>query len=411
MIEKGRSAALGFIFVTVLIDVIGFGIIIPVLPSLIQHLTGGDLSMASKYGGWLMFTYAFMQFLFAPVLGNLSDQFGRRPVILIALFGFAVDYLFLAWAPSIGWLFLARVLSGITGASFTTASAYIADISTPEKRSQNFGMIGAAFGMGFIIGPLIGGVLGQYGARIPFMFAAGLSMLNWLYGYFILPESLAKDKRRKFDWKRASPIGSLVQLKKYPAVAGLILSLTLIYIGVHAVQSTWSFYTMKKLGWNSAMVGYSLAFVGLMIAIVQGGLIRIVIPKLGQSRALFVGLILYTLGMFLFAFASATWMMIAFSAVYCMGGIAGPALQGMISGHVPATEQGELQGALTSLMSATSIIGPPIMTNLFSVFSRDNSGYYFPGAPFIAGALFFLFSTILTYRSLQAEKKSIPFGL
>jgi DHA1 family tetracycline resistance protein-like MFS transporter len=411
MIEKGRSAALGFIFVTVLIDVIGFGIIIPVLPSLIQHLTGGDLSMASKYGGWLMFTYAFMQFLFAPVLGNLSDQFGRRPVILIALFGFAVDYLFLAWAPSIGWLFLARVLSGITGASFTTASAYIADISTPEKRSQNFGMIGAAFGMGFIIGPLIGGVLGQYGARIPFMFAAGLSMLNWLYGYFILPESLAKDKRRKFDWKRASPIGSLVQLKKYPAVAGLILSLTLIYIGVHAVQSTWSFYTMKKLGWNSAMVGYSLAFVGLMIAIVQGGLIRIVIPKLGQSRALFAGLILYTLGMFLFAFASATWMMIAFSAVYCMGGIAGPALQGMISGHVPPTEQGELQGALTSLMSATSIIGPPIMTNLFSVFSRDNSGYYFPGAPFIAGALFFLFSTILTYRSLQAEKKSIPLGL
>jgi DHA1 family tetracycline resistance protein-like MFS transporter len=410
MIEKGRSAALGFIFVTVLIDVIGFGIIIPVLPSLIQHLTGGDLSMASKYGGWLMFTYAFMQFLFAPVLGNLSDQFGRRPVILIALFGFAVDYLFLAWAPSIGWLFLARVLSGITGASITTASAYIADISTPEKRAQNFGMIGAAFGMGFIIGPLIGGVLGQYGPRIPFIFAAGLSMLNWLYGYFILPESLPKDKRRKFDWKRASPIGSLAQLKKYPAVAGLILSLTLIYIGIHAVQSTWSFYTMKKLGWNSAMVGYSLAFVGLMIAIVQGGLIRIVIPKLGQSRALFAGLILYTVGMFLFAFASTTWMMIAFSAVYCMGGIAGPALQGMISGHVPPTEQGELQGALTSLMSATSIIGPPIMTNLFSVFSRDNSGYYFPGAPFIAGALFFLFSTILTYRSLQAEKKSIPFS-
>lgn len=411
MIEKGRTAALGFIFVTVLIDVIGFGIIIPVLPNLIQHLTGGDLSVASKYGGWMMFTYAFMQFLFAPVLGNLSDQYGRRPVILIALFGFAVDYLFLAWAPSIGWLFVARILSGITGASFTTASAYIADISSPEKRAQNFGMIGAAFGMGFIIGPLIGGVLGQYGERIPFLFAAGLSILNWLYGFFILPESLSKDKRRKFEWKRASPLGSLVQLKKYPAVAGLILSLTLIYIGIHAVQSTWSFYTMKKLGWNSAMVGYSLAFVGLMIAIVQGGLIRIVIPKLGQSRALFAGLILYTVGMFLFAFASATWMMIAFSAVYCMGGIAGPALQGMISGHVPPNEQGELQGALTSLMSATSIIGPPIMTNLFSVFSRDNSGYYFPGAPFIAGALFFLFSTILTYRSLQAEKKSIPFGL
>ena len=409
MVEKGRSAALGFIFVTVLIDVIGFGIIIPVLPSLIQHLTGGDLSTASMYGGWMMFTYAFMQFLFAPVLGNLSDQYGRRPVILISLFGFAVDYLFLAWAPSILWLFVARVLSGITGASFTTASAYVADISMPEKRAQNFGMIGAAFGLGFIIGPLIGGVLGQYGERIPFLFAAGLSMLNWAYGYFILPESLPKEKRRKFDWKRASPIGSLVHLKKYPAVAGLILSLTLLYIGMHAVQSTWSFYTMKKLGWNSAMVGYSLAFVGLMIAIVQGGLIRIAIPKFGQSRALFIGLILYTIGMFLFAFASATWMMISFSAVYCLGGIAGPALQGMISSHVPPSEQGELQGALTSLMSATSIVGPPIMTNLFSVFSSNSSFYYFPGAPFIAGALFFLASTILTFKSLQAEKRAVPF--
>lgn len=409
MMGKGRSAALGFIFVTVLVDVIGFGIIIPVLPNLIQHLTGGDLSTASRYGGWLMFTYAFMQFLFAPILGNLSDQYGRRPVILISLFGFAVDYLFLAWAPSVFWLFVARVLSGITGASFTTASAYIADISTPEKRAQNFGMIGAAFGMGFIIGPLIGGVLGQYGERIPFMFAAGLSMLNWLYGYFILPESLPKEKRRAFDWKRANPVGSLMHLKKYPAVAGLILSLTLLYIGMHAVQSTWSFYTMKKLGWNSAMVGYSLAFVGMMIAIVQGGLIRIAIPKLGQTRALYTGLILYTIGMFLFAFASSTTMMIGFSAVYCLGGIAGPALQGMISSHVPPNEQGELQGALTSLMSATSIVGPPIMTNLFSAFSRSSTNYYFPGAPFIAGALFFLLSTILTFRSIQAEKSAIPF--
>lgn len=409
MIGKGRSAALGFIFVTVLIDVIGFGIIIPVLPNLIQHLTGGDLSTASRYGGWLMFTYAFMQFLFAPILGNLSDQYGRRAVILISLFGFAVDYLFLAWAPSVFWLFVARILSGITGASFTTASAYVADISTPEKRAQNFGMIGAAFGMGFIIGPLIGGVMGQYGERIPFLFAAGLSMLNWLYGYFILPESLPKEKRRTFDWKRANPVGSLMHLKKYPAVAGLILSLTLLYIGMHAVQSTWSFYTMKKLGWNSAMVGYSLAFVGLMIAIVQGGLIRIAIPKLGQTRALYTGLLLYTLGMFLFAFASTTTMMIGFSAVYCLGGIAGPALQGMISSHIPPNEQGELQGALTSLMSATSIVGPPIMTNLFSTFSRSSSNYYFPGAPFIAGALFFLLSTILTFRSLQAEKSAVPF--
>jgi DHA1 family tetracycline resistance protein-like MFS transporter len=409
MFQKGRSAALGFIFVTVLIDIIGFGIIIPVLPKLIQDLTGGDMSEASRYGGWLMFTYAFMQFLFAPILGNLSDRYGRRSIILISLFGFGLDYLLLAWAPTITWLFIARILSGITGASITTASAYIADISTPEKRAQNFGMIGAAFGLGFIIGPFIGGVLGQYGDRIPFLFAAGLTLVNWLYGMFILPESLPADKRRKFEWSKANPVGSLLHLKKYPAVAGLIISLTLIYIGAHAVQSTWSYYTMEKFKWNSAMVGYSLAFVGLMIAIVQGGLIRVVIPKLGQSKSLFTGLVMYTIGMVCFAFAGSTAFMFASCFVYCLGGIAGPALQGIISSHVPSNEQGELQGALTSLMSATSIVGPPLMTNLFSFFSQTGGQVYFPGAPFIAGAIFFLISTIITFRSLQAEKKAVPF--
>jgi DHA1 family tetracycline resistance protein-like MFS transporter len=409
MFQKGRSAALGFIFVTVLIDIIGFGIIIPVLPKLIQDLTGGDMSEASRYGGWLMFTYAFMQFLFAPILGNLSDRYGRRSIILISLFGFGLDYLLLAWAPTITWLFIARILSGITGASITTASAYIADISTPEKRAQNFGMIGAAFGLGFIIGPFIGGVLGQYGDRIPFLFAAGLTLVNWLYGMFILPESLPADKRRKFEWSKANPVGSLLHLKKYPAVAGLIISLTLIYIGAHAVQSTWSYYTMEKFKWNSAMVGYSLAFVGLMIAIVQGGLIRVVIPKLGQSKSLFTGLVMYTIGMVCFAFAGSTAFMFASCFVYCLGGIAGPALQGIISSHVPSNEKGELQGALTSLMSATSIVGPPLMTNLFSFFSQTGGQVYFPGAPFIAGAIFFLISTIITFRSLQAEKKAVPF--
>lgn len=409
MSTNTRSAAMGFIFVTVLIDVIGFGIIIPVMPKLIQTLAGGDISRASSIGGLLMFTYAFMQFIFAPVLGNLSDQYGRRSVLLFSLFGFGIDYLFLALAPSLAWLFVARMISGITGASITTASAYVADISIPEKRAQNFGLIGAAFGMGFIIGPLIGGLLGQYNERIPFIFAAGLALLNWLYGYFILPESLPKDKRRKFEWKRANPMGSLMHLKKYPAVAGLILSLSLIYIGAHAVQTTWSYYTIKKFNWSPSMVGYSLAFVGVMIALVQGGLIRVAIPKLGQTRALFVGLILYTIGMFLFAFAASTWMMFAFSAVYCLGGIAGPALQGIISSHVPPSEQGELQGALTSLMSATSIIGPPIMSYLFAFYSKDATNHYFPGAPFLAGALFFLASTILTYRSLQAEKRAALF--
>jgi DHA1 family tetracycline resistance protein-like MFS transporter len=398
-----RNAAIGFILITVLIDVIGFGIIIPVLPKLIGDLIHGDLSAAARYGGWLLFAYAFMQFLFAPVLGNLSDRYGRRPVLLFSLFGFGVDYLFLSFAPTIGWLFVGRFIAGITGASFTTASAYIADISPPEKRAQNFGMIGAAFGLGFIIGPALGGWLGQFGSRLPFMAAAILTLLNWLYGYFVLPESLPKERRRPFEWRRANPVGSLIQLKKYPAVSGLVISLTLVYVGVHAVQSTWTYYNMEKFHWNEAWVGYSLAFVGLMIAIVQGGLIRIVIPRFGQEKSLYVGLLLYSIGMLLFAFASQGWMMFAFTVIYCLGGIAGPALQGIISNHVPPNEQGELQGALTSLMSATSIIGPPIMTNLFAYFTSSRATIQFPGAPFVAGALLFLVSTILAYRSLTRE--------
>ena len=397
-----RKAALGFIFVTVLVDVIGFGIIIPVVPALIQQLTGGDISAASSYGGWLMFAYAIMQFIFAPVLGNLSDRYGRRPVLLFSLLGFGIDYIFVALAPTIAWLFVGRIIAGITGASFTTASAYVADISEPEKRAQNFGMIGAAFGLGFIVGPLIGGLLGNLGPRMPFYAAAALTLLNWLYGYFVLPESLPPEKRRPFDWKRANPLGSLMQLRKYPAISGLVVSLSLVFIGAHAVQSTWSYYGIGKLHWDETMVGYSLAFVGFMIALVQGGLIRVVIPKLGQERSLYVGLFLYSLGMVLFAFASNTWMMFAFTFVYCLGGIAGPSIQGIISGHVPANEQGELQGALTSLMSATSIIGPPLMTNLFARFTRPGAPVHFPGAPFMMGAVLFLISAILAYRSMHA---------
>ncbi len=400
---KTGKAALGFIFVTVLVDVIGFGIIIPVMPSLIRELIQGDISAASSYGGWLMFAYAIMQFLCAPILGNLSDKYGRRPVLLFSLLGFGIDYIFLALAPTIGWLFVGRIIAGITGASFTTASAYIADISEPDKRAQNFGMIGAAFGLGFIIGPLIGGLLGQFGSRVPFIAAAVLTLLNWLYGYFVLPESLAKENRRPFSWKRANPLGSLIQLKKYPAVAGLIISLTLVYIGAHAVQSTWSFYNIGKFNWDEKMVGYSLAFVGFMIALVQGGLIRIVIPKIGQEKSLYIGLLLYSIGMVLFAFATQGWMMFAFCTIYCLGGIAGPAIQGIISSHVPSNEQGELQGALTSLMSATSIVGPLLMTNLFSFFTRPTAPVYFPGAPFLMGAVLFLASTILSYRSLKAD--------
>lgn len=409
MLNK-RDAALGFIFITLLLDVIGFGIIIPVFPKLITELIGGTLSEASIYGGWLMFAFSITQFLFSPVLGNLSDRYGRRPVLLFSLFGFGLDYLFLALAPTIGWLFLGRVLAGIMGASFTTATAYIADISTPEKRAQNFGLIGVAFGLGFIIGPVIGGVLGQFGSRVPFYAAACLTLLNCLYGYFILPESLKKENRRAFEWKRANPVGSLKALKRYPVILGLVGSLICIYIGAHATQSTWTFFTMEKFQWNEAWVGYSLGFVGLMVAIVQGGLIRVINPWLGEKRSVYWGLVLYVLGFVLFAFASEGWMMFAFLVPYCLGGIAGPALQGIISNQIPANEQGELQGALTGLMSLTSIIGPPMMTNLFAFFTGKDAPVYFPGAPFLMGAALTLLSLILAMRSLAGyvHKKGEP---
>lgn len=396
-----KKPALSFIFLTLLIDITGLGIIIPVLPTLIQHLTGGTVADASRYGGWMLFAYASMQFVCAPIMGGLSDRFGRRPVLLASLFGFGMDYLFMAMAPTVGWLFVGRIIAGMMGASFTTASAYIADISTPEKRAQNFGLIGAAFGLGFIIGPTVGGFLGAYGPRVPFFAAAGLTMLNWLYGFFILPESLATDHRRKFEWSRANPIGSLMNLKRYPVIMGLVASLVLIYIAAHAVQSNWAYYTTEKFGWDSRMIGLSLAVVGIGFGVVNGGLIRIIIPRLGNERSIYVGLSFSTLGFVLYALANQNWMMFAFSAVYCLGGIAGPALQGIISTTVPRNAQGELQGALTGLMSATSIVGPPLMTNTFAFFTDSHAPMYLPEAPMILGAVLMVISTLLARRTLK----------
>jgi len=395
------QAALGFIFATLLIDVMGLGIIIPVIPKLIEHLIHGDVSDASWYGGWLTAAYAVMQFLFAPLIGNLSDKFGRRPVLLCSLLGFGVDYLFSAFAPTIAWLFVGRIVAGITGASFTTASAYIADISTPEKRAANFGLVGVAFGLGFIIGPALGGILGKYDVHYPFIAAAVLALLNATYGYFILPESLSVENRRPLDVKRCSPWGTLIQLRKYKSVIGLAVSLFLIYVSVQSVQSVWTYYTFKKFGWSEAMVGYSLATVGLMVAIVQGGLIRIILPKLGNERSIWVGLVFYSSGLLLFAFATKGWMMFAFLVPYCLGGIAGPALQGYMSTSVPANEQGELQGGLTSLMSVSSIVGPLLMTESFYYFTKPNPFFQFPGAPFAIGSILMLLSALLAIRSFK----------
>lgn len=297
MQAKDSKKAMIFIFITLLIDCTGIGIIIPVVPSLIQQITGASVSGAATYGGWLTFAYASMQFVFSPILGGLSDRFGRRPVILISLLGLGVDYIFLFLAPDLFWLFIGRIIAGICGASFTTASAYIADISEPEKRAQNFGMIGAAFGLGFILGPLLGSVFSHWGIRVPFLVAAVLSLLNALYGYFVLPESLEVSSRRTFEWKRANPLGSLMQLKKYPATMGLITAMVLIYIAGHAAQSTWTYFTMERFNWNEQWVGYSIAFVGVSIAVVQGGLIRPAMKLLGQNKSVYVGMGFTVLGL------------------------------------------------------------------------------------------------------------------
>lgn len=403
-----RKAAVGFIFITLMIDVIGWGIIIPVMPELVAHLKNIPVNEASKYGALLLSIYAIVQFVCAPLIGNLSDRYGRRPVLLFSLFAFGIDYLFLAFAPSYGWLFVGRVIAGITGASITTAQAYIADISLPKDRAKNFGMVGAAFGLGFIIGPAIGGQLGSLGVRAPFYAASILCLLNWLYGFFVLPESLSKENRRPFEWKRANPFGSFQLLKKYPAIGGLAISFFLIYLGAQAIQGNWNYYTIYRFHWSEKMVGYSLATVGLLVAAVQVGLIRIVNPRLGNERSIYIGLCFYALGMVLFAFANEGWMMFVFLIPYCLGGIAGPALQSTLSGHVPHNEQGELQGALSSLMSLTVIIGPFLMSNLFYFFTKNLAPVYFPGAPFLLGSVCMLSSAVISYFILTKERKVHP---
>lgn len=397
-----KKAALSFIFITLLLDVIGLSIVGPVLPRLVEQLIDGNISQASQWSGLLLFAYAFMQFICAPIVGNLSDKYGRRPVLLLSLLGFGIDYIFLWLAPTIWWLFLGRIIAGMFGASFTTATAYIADISTNENRAKNFGMIGAAFGLGYIIGPVLGGLLSELGPRVPFIAAAILTFLNVLYGYFVLPESLAIENRRPFEWKRANPLGSLLQLKKHKNLSGgLIITFILIYIADQAVMSTWTFINIEKFGWSNALIGLSLTTAGIMVVIVQGGLIRIINPKIGNEKSIFVGLVLYTLSLLLFAFASQSWMMFVFLIPYCLGGITGPSLQSIISKNVPQNEQGELQGSLTSLMSVAAIIGPLLMTNLFTWFTRPAAPIQFAGAPFLAGAALMMVSVFITANSLK----------
>lgn len=383
----------------------GWGLIIPVMPELISQLKGIAVNEASSYGALLLSVYAITQFIFAPVIGNLSDKYGRRPVLLASLLGFGIDYIILALAPTYGWLFAGRIIAGITGASFTTASAYIADVSTAETRAKNFGLIGAAFGIGFVIGPALGGVLATLGIRAPFYAAAILCLLNTLYGFFVLPESLDQEHRRPFEWKRANPFGSLAFLRKTPSIGGLAICFFLIYLAAQAVQGNWNFFTIYRFKWTEGMVGMSLAVVGLLVGAVQAGLVRVVTPKLGNNRSIYLGLLLYSVGLILFAFATKGWMMFAFLLPYCLGGIAGPSLQATLAQHVAPNQQGELQGALTSLMSLTTIIGPLIMNNLFTFFTSKKAPFHFPGISFLLGSFFMICSLLIAWVTLSREKK------
>lgn len=386
--------ALLFIFITVLIDVIGLGIVLPIMPRLIADLLHVGLSEAARWGGWTIFAYAGMQFLFAPMIGSLSDRFGRRPVLILALVAIGIDYTITGLAPTIGWLFLARALSGMAGASFTTASAYIADVTPPEKRAQSFGLIGAAFGLGFIIGPALGGIIGQFGVRLPFFVSAGLAGANALYGFLVLRESLGHDKRRKFEWWRANPLGALIALKRFPVVLPLCAVLMLMRVAHDANPATWSYFTMLKFHWNPAQVGYSLMAVGGVVAVAYAVLPRL-IPRLGEVNAVFIGMAGGAVAFIGYAFANTPWQLYAWMLPFGLMAFVMPALNKIMSTEVGPKEQGELQGAITSLGSLTSVGAPVLMAQLFSWFTGRAAPVYFPGAPFAAAALCMVLAGVL----------------
>ncbi|WP_370901293.1 TCR/Tet family MFS transporter [Chryseobacterium gossypii] len=403
MSEK-KEHALTFIYITVLIDIIGIGIIGPVLPTLITKLLNTDnISITAHYIGWFMSVYALMQFLFAPVLGGLSDRYGRRPVLLCSLLGLGIDYLILALAPNIALLFVGRIINGIMGSSMTTAAAYISDISTPEKRGRYFGMMSAVAGIGMIIGPVIGGTLGQYGERIPFYAAAGLGLLNVVYGFFVLPESLSENNRRPFSWKTANPIGVIKSLDKEILAPSFIIAFILIALAGHSVQSSWSVYVMDRFNWKEDMIGYSMGFLGLLMVIFQGGLIGLFINKLGQKKSVIIFLAFFCISMLLFGIANKGWMMFAVIVIFALGGMASPILQAMISSKVPDNKQGLLQGGLTSVLSLTSIFGPLLMTWVFAYFTSPRSPVSYSGAPFILGAVLAVIGSFCIYIAIRRD--------
>ena len=384
--QHGKNAFM-FVLVVVMIDMIGFSLIMPVMPQLIHELASQPLEEAVKWAGPLSATYALMNLLFGPVLGGLSDRFGRRPVLLASVATLGLDFLIMGFAQSLWLLFIGRALSGISGATFSTANAYIADVTPPERRGQAFGMIGAAFGLGFVIGPVIGGLLGELDTRAPFFAAALLSLLSFLYGVFVLPESLDKSKRRPFDYRRANPFGAFRHFSKLPEVYWLLLAAFLFHTAHYVFPATWSYHAEIRYGWSARDIGLSLGLVGLSAAMVQGGLTGRFIKKFGSVRTVWFGLTVTAAAMCAYAFAGKGWMALATIAPGALGGLTGAALQSLMSNRTPENAQGELQGANASLQSLSAIISPLVMTQMLSTFSTSDAPVRFPGAAFLLAGL------------------------
>lgn len=383
------KAALTFVLLTVFIDSLGFGIIIPSLPPVIMQLTGEGEGTASLWGGYLMSVYALLQFLIAPIFGAMSDRFGRRPLLLASLFAFGVDFLLTGLATSMVWLFVGRAFAGVFGASYATAGAYIGDISDDDNRARNFGFIGAAWGLGFTVGPAIGGQVAEHiGMRAPFFVAAALALANVVFGLFVLRESLPPERRRKFEWARANPFGALKSLAHLPMVAGLLLAFFLYQLAHDSLPAVWMYYVQHKFDWGPTESGWSLTFVGAMTALVMGGLTGKLVPWLGTRRAITLGFLMMTVGFVGYALAPVGWMIYPALAIGALGGIANPAMQSVMSQQAGPTAQGELQGANASLAGLAAIVSPMGMTWLFSHYSAPDAVPQLPGAPYlVAGAL------------------------
>jgi DHA1 family tetracycline resistance protein-like MFS transporter len=401
---RSRRAGTAFVLVTVLLDTLGVGLLIPVAPRLVGSFLGDDLGASSHYFGALVSLYAAMQFLFAPVLGGLSDRFGRRPVILLSLLGAAASYLMSALAPALWWLYVGRIIAGITGASFSAANAYVADVTPAEKRAQGFGMVGAVFGLGFILGPALGGALGDVGLRLPYFVGAGLNFLNFLYGLLVLPESLPPESRRPFSFARANPLGALRGLARHPVVLGLTGTMACSFLAQWILQSVWALHTQARFDWSLREVGLSLMVIGVATALVQGLLVRTAIPRLGERRALVVGLVTSIVGHACLGLANHGWMFYAVVFPLALAGLAGPAVQAIISRATGASEQGELQGSLNSLAGVAAILGPIIGTNLLARFGPPTASPHVPGAAFFASAAINAVGLLLALRLFARTK-------